>query len=146
KRKYKTGGSSGANGFNGQVGDIGYDDDEAYDDDSVGYGSGTASNMSKQVLADENYQLAQIGKGMRPPSITNMQKLANKNIPLFSDVVQTDSVANNLVDAFYSMSEIGGIYGFLTKSGINYNESWRGMTWQNSAQMTSPQRAFWDMN
>lgn len=146
KHIYKTGTSSGANGFGNQIGDIGYDDEGSYDDDSFGSGSGTASNMSKQVLANENYQLAQQGKGMAPPSISGMQKLANRNIPAFSDIIQTDSIANNLVDAFYSMSEIGGIYGFLTKTGINYNESWRGMTWQNSAQMSSPQRAFWDKN
>lgn len=117
------------------------------EEEGDGFSSGNGSSYSKQVLALENYRLAQQGKGMKPTSLSGMQKLANKRIPSeLSDIIQSDSVANNLVDGFYSASELAGIYGFLTKTGIGYDESWRGVTLQSSSLMTSPQRAFWDLS
>lgn len=112
-----------------------------------GGNGGGAAGYSKEVLAAENYELAQQGKGMKPPSISSMQKTANKYVPEdLEDIEQVGSVANSLVDAFYSASELGGIYGFLTKTGIGYDESWRGTTLQSSDLMTSPSRAFWDLS
>src|SRR5699024_8199148 len=56
------------------------------------------------------------------------------------------SLKGSTLDAFYSASELTGIYGFLTKTGMDYDESWRGTTLASSNLMTSPNRAFWDMD
>ncbi|MFE4029163.1 hypothetical protein ACFX4N_23700 [Priestia sp. YIM B13551] len=148
KARYKTGsdGSGGGLSFGG----AGYvsDDEDSQDGYGSAPGNGTSFELTKQQLAMENWQLAQEGKGKKANALGYMQKLSgNMSTPEdLDDVMQLDSIANTLTDGFYSASELGGIYGFLTKTGIGYTESWRGTTLAPSTLMTSPSRSFWDLS
>lgn len=124
----------------------------------LGQGSGTVggsitgrgisgSSKSQSQIAEQNYALAQQAKGVEAAPIYQLHKLKNMTIEQnLSDMEQVDTIAGSALDAFYSASELGGIYGFLTKTGIGYEESWRGTTLAPSSLMSSPSRAFWDMN
>ncbi|MES9681820.1 hypothetical protein ABWK22_02645 [Gottfriedia acidiceleris] len=113
----------------------------------VGQGGGSGSQASQQFLAEQNYALAQMGDGVEAGTVSSLMKLRNMSLPQnLSDIGTLDNLRGMITDGFYSASEITGIYGFLTKTGIGYNESWRGTTLAPSTLMSSPSRAFWDMN
>lgn len=110
-------------------------------------GSLTGAEKTKSVLAAENLQLAMAGKGIEVGPTSSLHKLRNMGLEAdLSSMERVDSIKGQVLDAFYSASELGGIYGFATKTGIGYEESWRGTTLASSSLMTSPSRAFWDMN
>ncbi|UOE58082.1 hypothetical protein [Cytobacillus oceanisediminis] len=131
---YKTPGATGSGGYGTGYG-------------AVGAGSGASSEEIKQLLAYQNYELALQGKGTKTASLTSMLKLNNKQLEgSIGDIERLDSLKGMALDSFYSASELSGIYGFLTKTGMGYEESWRGTTLASSSLMTSPNRAFWDMS
>jgi hypothetical protein len=53
-------------------------------------------------------------------------------------------MGGTLRDSVYSAGEIGGIYGFLSKAAVGFDESGRGMVLDTSSRMTSYSRAWWD--
>lgn len=114
---------------------------------SGGSGSFNMSSVSQMDLTFQNTLLA--GGGTDTPSMP-ISRYASLLDPDFktdsSDIEYVDSPSGLLRDAFYSASEVGGIYGFLTKSAIGFEEGGREQTWAPSTLMTSYQRSFWDLN
>ncbi|MEK1829050.1 hypothetical protein AAAC51_07825 [Priestia megaterium] len=105
----------------------------------------SGATKSQSQIAEQNALLAMDGDGVEARPVYQLQKLQNMTIPEdLSDLDKVDSVPGSLIDGFYSASELGGIYGFLTKTGMNYDDSWRGTTLASSSLMTSSSRAFWD--
>lgn len=103
----------------------------------------SGATRAQNILAEQNYALAQMGDGVEAGTVNSLMKLRNMGIPQDLDSIgQLDNLTGLLKDGFYSASELGGIYGFLTKTGIGYEESWRGTTLAPSTLMTSPSRAF----
>lgn len=141
---YKTNVAGG--GAGGPVGSIGGSGGTAVGGSIIGRGVSGATR-AQNVLAEQNYELAQMGDGVEAGTVNSLMKLRNMGVPQDIDSIgQLDNLTGLLKDGFYSASELGGIYGFLTKTGIGYEESWRGTTLAPSTLMTSPSRAFWDMN
>lgn len=113
----------------------------------AGVGTGGGTESIREVLAGQNYALAEVGDGTVAGTVGSLHKLKNQMLPENMDSIGTiDDMRGMLTDGFYSASELSGIYGFMTKTGIGYNESWRGTTLAPSSLMSSPSRAFWDMN
>jgi hypothetical protein len=127
---------------------------------SAGTGSGgssSGSGMSGQMVAagslaqmdltSRNNLLAAGGTGAPALTIDRYAKMLDPNMVVDSSKVGTvDNPLGTVRDAFYSASEIGGMYGFLTKTALGFDESGRGMTWASSNLMTSYSRQFWDMS
>lgn len=113
----------------------------------IGPGRGSGAQKSQDIIAAENYELALLGEGVDVGTVGSLHKLRNMAMPEdLSRIGQLDNLRGMLTDGFYSASELSGIYGFMTKTGIGYDESWRGTTLAPSTLMSSPSRAFWDMN
>lgn len=113
-----------------------------------GGGSGiTISSLAMMDLENRNRLVAAGATGQPNMPIDRYNKLFDPDVVTdFSDIERVDSAAGIARDAFYSASEIGGMYGFLLKESIGFEESGRGQTWAPSTLMTSYSRAFWDMN
>lgn len=113
----------------------------------VGNPGGMGTGIARDILSAQNYQLALEGDGQSASTVYNLFKQQNSMLPATLDGVgQVDDLRGILTDGFYSASELAGIYGFMTKTTTGYDESWRGTTLAPSNLMTSPSRAFWDMN
>lgn len=105
------------------------------------------SGLGSYNIADRNFELSAAGQGVESGTISSLQKLDNMHIdPNISNLERVDGVQGMLNEAFYSASEITGIYGFFTKWQAGYDEAWRGTTLASSSLMTSPNRALWDQN
>lgn len=116
-----------------------------------GIGGGTSSititDYAQMDLSSRNQLAAAGGTGGPSLAIDKYSKLLNPNIVVDSSQIGTvDNPSGMIRDAFYSASEVGGIYGFMTKTGIGFEESGRGVTWAPSTLMTSYSRSFWDMS
>ncbi|MGL4819814.1 MAG: hypothetical protein ACRC5C_07525, partial [Bacilli bacterium] len=105
---------------------------------------GGAQAAVSSYISQLNYQTA----SLKQKDIRNISNInASENPFMVQDLKNADdlrSLRNSVVDGFYSASEIGGLYGFLTKSGIGYDEGFRGLVLEDSSRMTSYSRAFWD--
>lgn len=148
------GGYYGDGGYYGSGGSFGLD---AFGVFSGGYragsgilfggNSGNGARRTKDDIARQNYALALSGQGGDLRPVDSLHKIHNPGfISDLSSADRIDDLKGLSLDAFYSASELAGIYGFLTKTGLSYDESWRGTTLATSNQMTSYNRAFWDMN
>lgn len=105
------------------------------------------SSLAQMDLTARNTLLASGTTGAPALTIDRYAKMLDPNIVVDSSKIGiTDSPSGLLRDAFYSASEVGGIYGFMTKTAIGFEESGRGTTWAPSSLMTSYSRSFWDMN
>lgn len=62
-----------------------------------------------------------------------------------ADIGEVGNLSGVARDAFYSWSEVLGIYGFGTKALSGFQESGRGLTLEPSSRMDSMARSFWDM-
>lgn len=127
-----------------------------------GFGSGTgtgtggsggyadapsATDRVRISLANANYQLVSDGMGKESIALSKLDNLHDPNLVFdLQDAEQLSSLKGQFMDAFYSAGELAGIYGFATKAGIGFDESWRGMTLAPSSLMTSYSRSFWDLN
>ena len=105
------------------------------------------ADLAQMDLTHRNNLLAAGGTGAPSLSIDRYAKMLDPNIVVNPFAIENvDSPAGILRDAFYSASEVGGMYGFLAKTALGFEESGRGMTWANSSLMTSYSRSFWDMS
>lgn len=118
----------------------------------AGTGSQGASGSTRQQLAAINSMYSEIGgpslgaTGKNVRSLTALEDLRDPDVLAdLKDIGTMHSASGTARDSFYSLSEMAGIYGFLTKSGIGFQESGRGMTLEQSTRMGSYARAFWDM-
>lgn len=112
---------------------------------SGGGGNITIKDMARSALATQNRLSIAAGTPAYP--ISQYGKLVNPDLPSkMSDLDYVDSWSGIGRDMFYSASEIGGMYGFLTKTAIGFEESGRGGAWAPSTLMTSYARSFWDLN
>lgn len=110
-----------------------------------GGGSITIRDMARSALTTQNRLSIAAGTPAYP--ISQYGKLINPDLPSkMSDLEYVDSWSGIGRDMFYSASEIGGMYGFLTKTAIGFEESGRGGAWAPSTLMTSYARSFWDLN
>jgi hypothetical protein len=119
----------------------------------VGHGRGSrgATGAARQQIALVNAAMADIGgpalgvTGKNIHSVSSLEDLRDPDvIANLHDIGDYYSLGGAARDSFYSASEIGGIYGFLTKSAIGWDESGRGMVLDTSNRMTSYQRSWWD--
>jgi hypothetical protein len=106
----------------------------------------TVHGHTKLEMASANAKLALNAKAQKTMSPQQIQGLANPYDMPMGDVRNMDSVGQALNSMFYSASELGGIYGFGLKTGLNYEESIFDLSWQTSSGMSSYRRSFWDQN
>ena len=120
----------------------------------IGAGTGTqgASGSARQQLSAINSMYSEIGgpslgaTGKNVRSLTALEDLRDPDVMAdLKDIGTMHSMSGTARDSFYSLSEVAGIYGFLTKSAMGFQESGRGMTLEQSSRMGSYSRAFWDM-
>lgn len=117
-----------------------------------GAGAGGGSGAARQQLAAFNAYYTEMGgpslgsTGKNVRSVTALEDLRDPDVLQdLQDISTMYTPSGTLRDTFYSMSEVAGMYGFLTKSGIGFQESGRGMVLDESSRMTSYARSFWDM-
>ena len=113
-------------------------------------GGATTANQAELEAINSIYSdiggpsLGSAGQSVR--SVTALEDLRDPEVLAdLSDIGTMSSMGNSGREAFYSLSEIAGIYGFSTKTITGFEESGRGMTLEDSSRMASYQRAFWDM-
>jgi hypothetical protein len=115
-------------------------------------GRGGVGGITRGDLAVINSMYSDVGgpslgrTGKNIGSLNSLEDLRDPDVVAnLKDIGNMYSFGSSLRDSVYSAGELGGMYGFLTKSMIGFNESGRGMTLDSSDRMTSYQRAFWDM-
>jgi hypothetical protein len=116
-----------------------------------GRGSHGASGSVRAQMALINSAMADIGgpalgvTGKNIHSVSSLEDLRDPDvISNLSDIGSMASMGGTLRDSVYSAGEIGGIYGFLSKAAVGFDESGRGMVLDTSSRMTSYSRAWWD--
>lgn len=114
--------------------------------------AGGAAGSARGQLAAINSMYSEIGgpslgaTGKNVRSLTALEDLRDPDVLAdLADIGTMGSFSGTLRDSFYSASEMAGIYGFLTKSTVGFEESGRGMTLEQSSRISSYARAFWDM-
>lgn len=112
-------------------------------------GTGSGAQAARNELAEINQAIT----ASSSPIARGIGSLEDMRDPMFpydlSGVLSRDSLTNlqygSYRDVWYNASEIAGIFGFATKASSGFEESGRGPTLQDSALMSSYNRAFWDL-
>ena len=94
-------------------------------------------NLVDGRTVNRNDQVSRAGV-INPSDFPRLDQLTNPQA-FFS----TDGV---LRDAYYSMGEFGGMYGFLGNTLTGFDQSGRGKTLETSNRFNSLNDQFWDMN
>ncbi|UNY39807.1 structural protein [Bacillus phage vB_BauM_KLEB27-3] len=122
------------------------------DDIGGGRGSTGASGDLRASLAIMNKAYSEnggpaLGSGGSPiRSITGLNDLRDPDmVSDLKDIGQITDASGIARDAFYSLSEVAGIYGFSVKAATGFEEGGRGTTLENASRMTSYARAWWDL-
>ena len=140
------GSGSGSSGGSGEGSGVGRAE--------VGGGSGSrgARGEARRQIAMINNVYGDItgpslgitGKNTR--ALTSLEDLRDPDVLAdLQDIGTMYSASGTLRDTVYSLGEMGGMYGFLSKTMIGFDESGRGMTLDQSSRMTSYARAWWDL-
>ncbi|HDR7632486.1 TPA: hypothetical protein QCX75_001176 [Bacillus mycoides] len=98
--------------------------------------SNAASTLVEQELAVSKDRL--VGRHTYRDALANV-KNSNQDI---EDIGRIDELSDFLKEEFYTASKLGNIYGFLTKTGVGYKDSWRGKTLVSSILRTYPRHDF----
>lgn len=149
----------GGEGFEGGgFGEEGLYVGDAYAGGGTGDGSGggaivTGGGAGAQGARSQLAQMNAAITASSSPIARGIGSLEDMRDPMFpydlSGVLNRDSLTNlqygSYRDVWYNASEIAGIFGFATKASSGFEEGGRGPTLQDSALMSSYNRAFWDM-
>ncbi|MFS1019732.1 hypothetical protein ACFC9N_10520 [Enterococcus casseliflavus] len=93
------------------------------------------SLASKNTMTSRSYIASPSGL-IDPGTVYDLSSATDKN---------AFSVSGSGREVLYNISEMGGLFGFLGKSGLSWEEARKNPTLQDSTLMSSNNKKFWDM-